>query len=152
MILWPPTHLGQPCDRSLITRQVGQLVGWLVVLGLCRFSWCWCWCRTHTLGLQLCQAQLFTLSPDLYSDSMYANVFAGSSPRILLLKRPLLPHLDVGLSMFSRSTLSAGFPICNLDYFMIIWHFSDLFLPFYAFHSCFLCFRRLPLFYLLFSV
>ena len=37
-----------------------QSVSRSVVLGLCRFSWCWCWCCSHTLGLQLCQAQLFT--------------------------------------------------------------------------------------------
>ena len=80
------------------------------------------------------------MSPDLYSDSTYVNLFAGSSPRALLPKRPLLPHLDVGLSIFSRSTFSAGFPICNLDDFMIIRHFSDLFFPFYAFLSYFLLF------------
>ena len=80
------------------------------------------------------------MSPDLYSDSMYVNVFAGSSPRILLPKQPLLLHLDVNVSIFSRSTSSAGFHICNLDDFMIIRHFSDLFLPFYAFLSCFLLF------------
>ena len=60
------------------------------------------------------------MSPDLYSNSTYADVFAGSSPRALLPKRPLLPHLDVGLSIFSCSTSSAGFPMCNLYYFMII--------------------------------
>ena len=59
------------------------------------------------------------MSPDLYSNSMYANVFAGSSP---------------------RAPSSAGFPICNSYDFMIIWHCSDLFLPFYAFLSCFLLF------------
>ena len=80
------------------------------------------------------------MSPELYSDSTYVNVFAGSSPRILLPKQPLLPHLDVDLSIFSRFTSLAGFPICNLDDFMIIRHFSDLFLPFYAFLSCFLWF------------
>ena len=30
----------------------------------------------------------------LYSDSMFADVFAGSSTKVLLLKRPLFPHLD----------------------------------------------------------
>ena len=85
-------------------------------------------------------AQAVYMSPDLYSDSMYVNVFAGSSPRALLPKQPLLSHLDVGLSIFSCSTLSAGSPICNPYDFMIICHFSDLFLPFYAFLSCFLLF------------
>ena len=85
-------------------------------------------------------AQAVYMSPDLYSDSMYANVFTGSSPRALLPKRLLLPHLDVVLSIFSCSTSSAGFPICNLYNFMIIWHFSNLFLPFYAFLPCFLLF------------
>ena len=65
-------------------------------------------------------AQAVYMSPDLYSDSMYANVLAGSSLRALLPKQPLLPPLDVGISIFSRSTLSAGFPICNLYDFMII--------------------------------
>ena len=80
------------------------------------------------------------LSPDLYSDSMYANVFAGSSPKALLPKRLLLSHLDISLSIFSHSTLLAGFPICNPYNFMFICHVSDLFLPFYAFLSCFLLF------------
>ena len=30
----------------------------------------------------------------LYSDSMFADVFAGSSTKVLLPKRPLFPHLD----------------------------------------------------------
>ena len=65
-------------------------------------------------------AEAVYMSPDLYSESTYTNVFAGSSLRALLPKQPLLPHLDVGLSIFSWSTLSAGFPICNPYYFMII--------------------------------
>ena len=63
-ILQPPTHLEQPRDRSLITRKVSRSVGRSVVLGLCRFGRCRCrcrcQCRSRTLGLQLCQAQLFT--------------------------------------------------------------------------------------------
>ena len=95
--------------------------------------------QSHSRPTTLSSTAVY-MSPDLYSDSTYVNVFAGSSPRILLPKRPLLPHLDVYLSIFSHSTLSAGFPICNLDDFMIIRHFSNLFLPFYAFLSCFLLF------------
>ena len=30
----------------------------------------------------------------LYSDSMFVDVFAGSSTKVLLPKRPLFPHLD----------------------------------------------------------
>ena len=75
--------------------------------------------QSHYRPITLSSTAVY-MSPDLYSDSMYVNVFAGSSPRILLLKRPLLPHLDVGLSIFSRSTSLAGFPICNLYDFMII--------------------------------
>ena len=30
----------------------------------------------------------------LYSDSMFADVFAGSSTKVLLPKRPLFPYLD----------------------------------------------------------
>ena len=93
--------------------------------------------QSHSRPTTLSSTAVY-MSPDLYSDSTYANVFAGSSPRALLPKRPLLPHLDIGLSIFSRSTLLAGFPICNPYDFMIICHFSDLFLPFYAFLSCFL--------------
>ena len=85
-------------------------------------------------------AQAVYMSPDFYHDSTYANVFAGLSPRAPLPKRPLLPYLDIGLSIFSCSTLSAGFPICNPYDFMIICHFSNLFLPFYASLSCFLLF------------
>ena len=95
--------------------------------------------QSHSRPTTLSSTAVY-MSPDLYSDSTYVNVFAGSSLRILLPKRPLLPHLDVNLSIFSRSTSSAGFPICNLDDFMIIRHFSNLFLPFYAFLSCFLLF------------
>ena len=95
--------------------------------------------QSHSRPTTLSSTAVY-MSPDLYSDSTYADVFAGSSLRVLLPRRPLLPHLDVDLSIFSRSTSSAGFPICNLDDFMIIRHFSDLFLPFYAFLSCFLLF------------
>ena len=58
MILWPPTHLGQPCDRSLITRKV--TVGRLFLVYVGSVGVGQCQCCSHTLGLQLCQAQLFT--------------------------------------------------------------------------------------------
>ena len=95
--------------------------------------------QSHSRPTTLSSTAVY-MSPDLYSDSTYANVFAGSSPRALLPKRPLLPHLDIGLSIFSRSTLLAGFPICNPYDFMIICHFSDLFFLIYAFLSFFLLF------------
>ena len=39
---------------------LGKSVSRSVILSLCQFGQCRCQCRTRTLGLQLCQAQLFT--------------------------------------------------------------------------------------------
>ena len=119
------------------SRSVSWLVGWSQSMSARLVSVSVS--QSHSRPTTLSSTAVY-MSPDLYSDSMYADVFASSNPRVLLPKRPLLPHLDVGISIFSCSTSSAGFPICNPYDFMIIWHFSDLFLPFYAFLSCFLLF------------
>ena len=87
------------------------------------------------------------MAPDLYSDSTYANVFAGSSLRALLPKWPLLLHLDIGLFILVAQHRQQ---VSLYAVLMILWSY-DTSLTF-SFHFMlsflvFFCFWHLPLFF-----
>ena len=145
-ILQPPTHLEQPRDRSLITRKVGQSVGRLVVLGLCRFSRCRCRCCSHTLGLQLCQAQLFTCL-QTFIPTLHMPMSLQDQVREFYCRCDRFYRIWTSVYLYLVALHCRQVSPCAI--FMILRSY-DTFLTF-SFHSMlsflvFFCFRRLPLF------
>ena len=152
------SHLHTWSNHATDHLLLGKSVSRSVILGLCRFGRCRCQCRcrcrcrTRTLGLQLCQAQLFTCHQifiptlrmpmslqdqvrELYcqSDRFYRIWTSVYLYLVALHRRQVSPHA-IFIILWSYDTSST-----------FSFHFMFSFLVFF-------CFRRLPLFCFLLSV
>ena len=133
-------------DHLLLGKSVSRSVG------LCKFGRCRCQCRSCTLGLQLCQAQLFTclhifILTLRMSMSLQDQVweFYCWSDRFYRIWTSIYLYL---VALHCRQVSPYAIP-------MILWSFDTS--PTFSFHFMlsflvFFCFRCLPLFCFLLSV
>ena len=150
--MWFYGHLHTWSNHATDHLLLGKLVSWSVVLGLCRFSRCRCRCRSRTLGLQLCQAQLFTCL-QIFIPTLHMPMSLQDQVRELYCRSNRFYRIWTLVYLYLVALHCQQ--VSPYAILIILWSYDTS--STFSFHFMlsflvFFCFWHLPLFYLLLSV